>query len=140
LAGSLWVLKKINYMPTQQVSPMTTEQISRQLVDLCRKGDFESAQEKLFAKDAVSIEPYATPEFEKETKGLSAIEEKGRKYQSMIEKVYGLKVSDPIIAGNSFAVTMEFDSKMKGHDREVMNEVCVYQVKDGKIVSEEFFV
>jgi SnoaL-like domain len=127
-------------MTTQQVSPMTTEQISRQLVDLCRKGDFEIAQKNLFARDAISIEPFATPEFEKETKGLAAIEEKGRKFQSMVEKIYSLKVSDPLVAGNSFAVTMEFDSKMKGHDREVMSELCVYEVKDGKIISEQFFV
>jgi hypothetical protein len=30
--------------------------------------------------------------------------------------------------------------KMKGRERESMSELCVYTVKDGKIVSEQFFM
>ena len=48
---------------------MTTKEVAERLVELCRKGDFESAQSELFADDAISIEPYSTPDFEKETKG-----------------------------------------------------------------------
>ena len=119
---------------------MTTQQVATRLVELCRKGEFETAQKELFAEDVISIEPYATPEFGKETKGLPAILEKGRKFGSMVEQMHGLTVSDPIVATNSFACTMRMDTTMKGKDRMDMTELCVYQLKDGKIVSEEFFM
>jgi hypothetical protein len=119
---------------------MTTQEIANRLVTLCRTGDFDTAQKELFAQDAVSIEPFETPDFAKETTGLDAIEAKGRKWAEGLEASYGNTVSDPIVADNSFACTMVMDVKMKGHDRFVMSELCVYKVKDGKIVSEEFFM
>jgi len=117
---------------------MTTKEIADRLVALCRQGKFEDAQKELFAENVVSIEPYAQPGFDKETKGLPAIMEKGRRFMSTIEKVYSLSVSDPVVGGNAFACNMEMDVKMKGEDRMQMAEVCIYQVKDGKVISEEF--
>jgi hypothetical protein len=119
---------------------MKTEQIARKLVDYCNKGEFENAQKELFAPDAISIEPEASGGFNKETKGLDAIIEKGHKFQSMTEKVYGVKTSDPLISQNSFALTLSMDMAMKGKERAEMKELCVYNVKDGKIISEQFFM
>ena len=119
---------------------MTTQQIAKRLVELCRQGKFDDAQNELFAPDASSIEPYSTPAFEKETKGLQAIAEKGRKWNSMVEKMNALEVSEPLVAENSFAVTMRMDVVIKEQGPMNMTELCVYQVKDGKISSEEFFM
>ncbi len=119
---------------------MTTQEIANRLVQLCQKGDFEAAQKELFADDAVSIEPHSTPAFEKETKGLKAIKEKGEKWNSMVEKVNNMEVSEPIVASNSFACTMRMDVVMKDQGAMDMTELCVYTVKDGKIASEQFFM
>lgn len=119
---------------------MTTQEIANRLAELCRKSDYETAQRELYAEDAVSIEPYATPEFEKETKGLQAIMEKGKKWGSMVETMHGTEVSEPLVADSSFALVMTMDLTMKGKERMKMSELCVYQVKDGKIVSEQFFM
>ena len=94
----------------------------------------------MFADDAVSIEPEASPGFDKETKGLDAIVEKGKKFQSMVEEFYGCGVSDPLVAGNVIALSLNMDVKMKDRDRSTMSEICVYKVKDGKIISEQFFM
>src|ERR1700722_19701537 len=96
---------------------MTTVEIANRLVELCKKGDFEGAQKELFAEDAVSIEAHGTPDFEKETKGLDAIIEKGKKWNTMVEEYHGMKVSDPLMAENSFAVTMTMSITMKGSSR-----------------------
>jgi len=117
---------------------MTTKQIADRLVELCRKGGFENAQEELFAEDAVSIEAEASPAFAKETKGLNAIKEKGEKWNSMVKEMHGVDVSNPLVADNSFACTMKMDVTMKDGKRIAMTELCTYHVKDGKIVSEEF--
>jgi hypothetical protein len=119
---------------------MSTTEIANRLVELCSKGEFETAQKELFADDAISIEPYATPEFEQETKGLEAIIEKGKKWSEMVEEVHGMNVSQPVVGGQSFACTMFMDVTMKGKGRMQMTELCVYNVKDGKIVSEQFFM
>ena len=118
---------------------MKTEEVARRLVALCREAKWEAAQKELYAPNAVSIEAEATPGFEKETKGLNAILEKGRRFVAMVEKMHSLKVSDPLVAGNAFTCTMQLDMDMKGQGRINMAEVCVYQVKDGKIVLDQFF-
>jgi len=119
---------------------MTIQQIASRLVELCRSGEYEKAQEELYSKDAISIEPYPTPAFDKETKGLPAILEKGRKWAQMVETVHGGSVSEPMIGGNAIAVSMTMDLTMKERGRINFSEICVYEVKDGKIVSEQFFV
>lgn len=125
-------------MNTTEIS--NTTEIASRLVALCREAKWETAQRELFANDAVSIESKPSPAFEKETKGLEAIVEKGHKFDAMIEKVYSLSVSEPMVAGDAFVCTMAMDVKMKGQDRMTMSELCVYQSKDGKIISEQFFM
>lgn len=119
---------------------MTTEQIAQRLVALCRKADYETAQKELYAPDVVSVEPHESPAFSKETKGLDAIIDKGRKFKAMIEQLHSTEVSDPIVAKGSFACTMRIDITMKGQGRMDMKELCVYQVKDGKVVREQFYM
>jgi hypothetical protein len=117
---------------------MTTRETAERLVALCRQGNFEAAQTELYATDAINIEPYATATFAKETKGLSAILEKGRRFAAMIERVHAVSVSDPLVAGDSFACAMQLDLTIKGHGQMTLNELCIYEVKDGKIISEQF--
>jgi len=133
---SLFLKKNMN----TEVTQMTTRQIANRLAELCRKGDFASAQKELFADDAVSIEPYPSPDFDKETKGLNNILAKGDKFESMVDTMHSFTVSEPLIAGNSFAMTMDMDATMKGKDRMKMTELCIYKLKDGKIISEEFLM
>ena len=119
---------------------MTVHEIAARLVVLCRQGHFETAQKELFSKDAVSIEPTATPAFEKETKGLDAIIEKGHKFESMVQKMHtagSVRTND----SNQFVFcTMRIEATMKERGHMDMTELCVYEVKDGKIITETFYV
>jgi hypothetical protein len=117
---------------------MTTEEVAERLVGLCRQGHVETAQKELYATDAINIEPYATATFARETKGLNAIIEKGQRFGAMIEQVHSISVSDPLVAGNAFACAMHLDLTIKGHGRMSVNELCIYEVRDGKIISEQF--
>ncbi len=117
---------------------MNTQEIAKKLVEHCRHARWEAAQTELYGDNAVSIEPEASPAFDKETKGKAAIIEKGHKFDAMVEKMHSLTVSEPLVAKESFACTMTMDISMKGQGRMQMSELCVYEVKDGKIVSEQF--
>ena len=119
---------------------MSTQQIATRLAELCSQGQFEAAQKELFAEDAVSIEQEGSAEMPKQTKGLRNIIEKGHKWEAGIEKVHSCSASKPLVAGNAIAMTLAMDVTMKGRGRMKLEEVCVYEVKDGKIASEQFFM
>jgi hypothetical protein len=119
---------------------MTTNQIATRLIELCRQGKWEEAQTELFSNDAVSIEPYSTPAFEKETRGLNAIKEKGHKFDTMVQELHKVEVSEPIVAGNAISFKLVMDITMKEKQRETWEEICIYVVKDGKIISEQFYL
>jgi hypothetical protein len=91
----------------------------------------------LIAEDAVSIEPEGAslPRAE----GLSAIREKGEYWNSMMEEMHGAGCSDAVVGDQFFSLSMWIDATLKGVGRERMDEVCVFEVKDGKIVREQFF-
>ena len=118
----------------------TTQQVADRLVELCRKGEYSQAQDELYADDAVSLEPEGLPPGALgNAKGLAAIREKGRQFEERVEAIHSASCSDPVVADNWFSVAMGLDVTMKGRGRMNMQEICVYRVRDGKIVQEQFF-
>ncbi len=117
---------------------MTTKEIAARLVDMCRNGKTEEAKEELFAPGIISIEPYEGI-LPKEVKGMDAIRKKAELFVSMVDDFYGDTISDPVVAGDYFSISWITDLQMKGEARKTNSELCVYRVKDGKIISEQFF-
>jgi len=119
---------------------MNTQQVANRLVDLCRLGEFTKAQDELYAQDAASVEPAGVPAGQLgSVRGLDAIREKGKAFEQTYETIHGITVSDPLVAGEFFSIVMGLDATWKGRGRFAMEEICVYQVRDGKIVLEQFF-
>ena len=71
--------------------------------------------------------------------GMNAIHEKGKKWNELTEVVHGGTTEAPVVAGDYFACRMTLDFTAKGGKRTLMEEIALYRVKDGKIVSEQFF-
>lgn len=117
---------------------MTTVDVANKLVELCRQGKIDEAQETLFANDVQSIE--ASEQMgPKVVTGIDALKAKSIAFQSGVEAFHGATISDPIVAGNSFAITWAMDATFKERGRMTIEEVCVYQVADGKVILEQFF-
>ena len=57
----------------------------------------------------------------------------------MMEEVHGGWCSAPVVGGKYFSVGMGMDVTFKGQPRMNVDEVCVYEVENGKIVKEQFF-
>ena len=55
-----------------------------------------------------------------------------------ITDVHHTHTGKPVVAGNYFAVTRKVDITVTGHGRIQTDELMVYQVKNGKIVAEQF--
>ena len=117
---------------------MSTQEVANHLIELSRQGKIQDVLKDLFAVDAVSIEPNDSMG-PKIVNGLPAIIEKGKMFDSMVEAFHGAKISDPVVAGNYFSISWWIDMTMKGRGRSQMQEICVYKVENGKIVSEQFF-
>jgi hypothetical protein len=115
----------------------TTQEVANKLVKLCREGKNEDAIKELYAEHIISIEPKGSRH--ERTEGKKAVLDKTTQFMGMVETFHSSKISDPIFTGNHFSCVMEMDVTLKGMGRSSMNEVCVYEVKDGKIIHEQFF-
>lgn len=116
-----------------------TEATAKRLVEICRTGEWDKATAELYADNIVGIEPDGA-NGPKRTEGIEAKKQKDVYFASQIEEYHSNTVSDPIIAGNYFSISMSMDVTMKEYGRVMMNEICLYKVNaEGKIEYEEFF-
>jgi len=117
---------------------MTTQEIANRFNELAQSNQWDKIQDELFAENAVSIEPADSPGM-KSVEGLAAIREKGKQFGEMVEEMHGGYTTAPVVGGRFFSVGMGMDCTMKGMGRQKLEEIAVYEVKDGKIVKEQFF-
>jgi len=115
---------------------MKTHEVANKLVEYCRNNQEDKAYQELYSPEITSIE---MSEPMKEVNGFEGIQKKGQWWKENFE-VHGTKYSDPMVADNHFAVNIWMDTTHKpSGQRSEMNELAVYQVKDGKIWREQFF-
>lgn len=116
---------------------MTIQEIANRLVHLCRQGQYEQAVHELYDHNARSVEPEGSNM--PSVQGLDQFEIKGKAFEEQIAQHNSSSVSDPIVAENFFAIGMYMNVDFVDGPKSVdMNEICLYEVRDGKIVREEF--
>jgi hypothetical protein len=125
-------------MTTAQVQTMTTQEVANRFYELAQQGNWTQIQEELFSEDARSVEPEGTPGLSS-VKGLQQIREKGKAWEENVVETHSGYCQIPQVAGRYFCCTMGAEVTMKGQGRIQMDEVALYEVKDGKIVLEQFF-
>jgi hypothetical protein len=118
---------------------MTSLEIGKKYVAMCKEGRFDDCITSLFSKDAVSVEAAAEPGQDRTAKGIEAIREKG-KWWADHNTVHKAEVSGPYPHDNRFAVRFVFEvtNKQTGK-RTTMDEVGLFTVGNDKITREEFF-
>lgn len=118
---------------------MTTMDLAKRYVALCKEGKFDTCLNELFAKDAVSVEAGGPPGMERTAKGLDAIRAKGD-WWAKNHEIHELEVEGPYPNDDRFIVRFTMDITIKQQNQRVtMDEMGLFTVKDGKIVREEFF-
>ena len=117
---------------------MKISEIASKLVSWCKEGDFVKPYEELYSDKIVSIENDGKGEGGY-VEGLEGIKKKGEWWETNFE-VHDSEVSDPLVADNWFSVKFDLDTTHKpSGQRSKMSEIAVYEVKDGKIIKEQFF-
>jgi len=118
---------------------MTTQQVADKWAEYCKTGQWDKAQSELYHQDCVSIEMEGAEGFPYKVEGMENIHKKGLQWNQMVEDFHGMEIEGPIVAGNHFTASMKMDITMKGQERRVDEEIALFTVKDGKIISEQFF-
>lgn len=118
---------------------MTTFEIAKKYVELCKTHQNQVMLETLFSPNVVSVEAAAMPGLPAEVRGVKAVAEKGMQWMSNHE-VHSSKVDGPWPHGNRFVVRFSYDVTNKPSGRRFqMEEAAVFTVENEKIVREEFF-
>ena len=55
-------------------------------------------------------------------------------------EIHDVKVSEALFAGSYFSVVISMHFTVKGQESKTLEELCVYKVDNGKIVSQQFFI
>lgn len=117
---------------------MTSQEVANRMGELFKENKWDQVQDELYSDDCESIEPANAPGM-KSAKGREALKQKGKEFQELIEEMHSAWVSELLVGGNYITCAMGLDVTMKGMGRIKLDEVCVYEVKDGKVVKEQFF-
>ena len=117
---------------------LTTQEVAARFEELARQEKWFEIQDELFAEDIRSVEPPNSPYFGY-AQGRAAVRKKAMDFVSKIEAAHGFYTGQPVVAANHFAVGRKMDLTVNGFGRVVIDQIMLYEVKDGQIVSEQFF-
>ena len=114
----------------------TIIEIANRLVSLCTEHKFVEAYNELYSDHAVSIDPiYKNVPLT----GLANLIEREKAFLAATD-VHEVSVSAPIVAGGYFSVIITLVFTPKGQEQKRVEELCVYKVENGKIISQQFFI
>lgn len=117
---------------------LTVQEVAARFNELAQQEKWFEIQDEFFADNVKSIDPSDSPYFGY-AEGKAAVRKKGEDFVKRIQAAHRLYTSEPVVGGNHFAVGREKDLTVQGLGRIQINEIMLYEVKDGQIVSEQFF-
>lgn len=123
---------------TTNKTALTTREVAARFNELAQQEKWFEIQDEFFADNVRSIDPQGSPYFGY-AEGKSPVRKKGEDFVKRIETVHRAYTTEPIVSGNHFAVGREVDITVQGFGRIQINQVMLYEVKGGQIVSEQFF-
>ncbi len=117
---------------------LTTKEVAARFNELAQQEKWFEIQDEFFADNVRSVDPSGSPYFGY-AEGKAAVRKKGEDFVKRVEAFHGAHTTEPVISGNHFAVGRETDITLQGLGRIQLNEIMLYEVKDGQIVLEQFF-
>lgn len=124
--------------PNAKEKAYTVYEVAARFNELARQEKWFEIQDELFADNVRSVDPPNSPYF-KNAEGKDAVRRKGESWVKRIEAAHRRYTTEPIVSSNHFAVGREVDITVQSLGRIQINEIMLYEVKDGKIVLEQFF-
>jgi len=123
---------------TTSKAVMTTQEVAARFNELAQKEKWFEIQDELFADNVKSVEP-PNSSYLKYAEGKGPVRKKGEEFVKKVQEFHGAYTTQPVIGGNHFAVGRSFDITTQDFGRIKIEEIMLYEVKDGQIVLEQFF-
>ncbi|HLG40401.1 MAG TPA: SnoaL-like domain-containing protein [Chitinophagaceae bacterium] len=123
---------------TTDTITLTTRDVAARFNELAQQEKWFEIQDELFAEDVKSIDPPHSPYFGY-AEGKANVRRKGEDFVKRIEAAHKRYTTEPVVSGNHFAAGREVDITVQGFGRIQIDEIMLYEVKDGQIISEQFF-
>src|SRR5688572_19636716 len=117
---------------------LTTSEVAKRFNELAQQEKWFEIQDEFFADNVKSIDPPNSPYFGY-ADGKSQVRQKGENFVNRIEAFHRGHTTEPLVAGNHFVVGRFKDMTVQGFGRIQINELMLYEVRNGQIVSEQFF-
>jgi len=117
---------------------LTTQEVAARFNELAQQEKWFEIQEEFFAENVKSIDPINSP-YMGYAEGKAAVRKKGEDFVKKIEAFHGAFTTQPVVGGNHFSVGRSMDITVQGFGRIKMDEIMLYEVKDGQIILEQFF-
>jgi len=117
---------------------MTTQEVAARFNELAQQEKWFEIQDEFFADNVRSIDPSDSPYFGY-AEGKFPVRKKGEDFVKRIEAVHRAYTTEPVTSGNHFTVGREIDITVQKLGRIQINQIMLYEVKDGQIVLEQFF-
>jgi hypothetical protein len=117
---------------------MTTKQVADRFNVLAQQEKWFEIQDEFFSDNVKSTEPPGSPYLEN-AEGKKSVRAKAENFIKTIQAFHSASTSAPLVCGNHFAVTREIEITVERHGRIRMEQIMLYEVKNGMIVSEQFF-
>ena len=125
-------------MKQETKTAMTTQEVAARFNELAQQEKWFEIHDELFADHVRSVDPPNSPYFGY-AEGKVAVRKKGMDWVEKVEQVHETSTTQPVIGGNHFAVGRSFEITTKDFGRIKIEEIMLYEVKDGQIVLEQFF-
>ncbi len=124
-------------MTTDTKKALTTQEVAERFDKLAQQESWFAIQDELFADHVRSIEPLDSP-YLKYAEGKGPVRKKGEDWVAKVKEVHRTYTSHPVVGGHHFAVGRNLDITVEGFGSVKIDQIMLYEVKDGLIVSEQF--
>lgn len=117
---------------------LTVQEIVARYEELAKEEKWFEIQDELFAEQVTSTDPVNSPYFGY-AEGKAAVRKKGEDFVKKVTDFHGAYTTTPVVGGNHFAVGRGVDITVEGFGRIQIDQIMLYEVKNGQIISEQFF-
>lgn len=125
-------------MIREQKKTLTIQEIADRFHELAQQEKWFEIQDEFFSAGVRSVEP-AHSTYLGYAEGKEAVYNKGMEFVHRITEVHKMHTSAPLVSAHHFVVERRMDITVQPHGRIQINELMLYEVRDGQIVLEQFF-
>lgn len=125
-------------MIREQKKALSIQEIADRFHELAQQEKWFEIQDEFFSFDVKSVEPQHS-KYLPYAEGKEAVYNKGMEFVGRVTEVHKMYTSAPLVSANHFVVERRMDITVQPHGRIQINELMLYEVRDGQIVLEQFF-